>query len=455
MSSLSSNFFQSQPKGSSARTWVRLFPILFFFGYLNLTVFLFALGPWEYPVDSAFRLYLFLALAHIALLLGYLSAAFRNPAGYSGKWTLSRLVKISVVLNLLLLLPTSRFRTGEFIPDVVGGITDPAGAYAQSFMLREGGGGGEPLIEYVRIFLGPLLYMALPLTVFYWDQLSRRMRIGGVVSILGTVMLFISMGTNKAIADTVLLVPCLVFAAYCAGRMKLSRKKILRIGVVSLLAFLLFLAYFGFAVSSRGGSPVTGGYFLAAHARVDEDNFLIRNLPPAPATALIGLDIYLTQGYYALGLSLQEPFVPMYGVGNSTFLYRQAGRIIGNSGIAELPYPVRIEKYGWDAQALWSSIYPWIASDVSFPGTIVVVFLIGRLFAQSWLDTLRGDNPLAVVMFSIFVIMLFYFPANNQMLQSGEGLTAFWGTLILWQRTRARVLAVRTYVRARPAAIQT
>src|SRR6267142_647315 len=139
MSSLSSSLVENQSKQSSTRTWVRLFPILFFFGYLNFTVFLFVLGPWEYPVESAFRLYFFLALAHIALLLGYLSAAFRNPTGYSGKWALSKLAKISIVLNLLLLFPTSRFRTGRFIPDLIGGITDPGGTYAQSLVLREGG----------------------------------------------------------------------------------------------------------------------------------------------------------------------------------------------------------------------------------------------------------------------------------------------------------------------------
>jgi hypothetical protein len=232
--------------------------------------------------------------------------------------------------------------------------------------------------------------------------------------------------------------------------MKLSRKKILRIAAASVAAFLLFIAYFGLTASSREGSVVSAGYFLAAHARVDEDNFLVRNLPSGAATALIGLDIYLTQGYYALSLSLQEPFFPMYGFGNSTFLHRQAARITGDARILELPYPVRIEKYGWDAQGLWSSIYPWIASDVSFPGTILVVFLIGRLFALSWLDTLRGDNPVAVVMFSIFVIVLFYFPANNQMLQSGEGFTAFWGTLILWHRTRGRVLVAHACSRATP-----
>jgi len=81
----------------------------------------------------------------------------------------------------------------------------------------------------------------------------------------------------------------------------------------------------------------------------------------------------------------------------------------------------------------------------------VTVFLIGLGFALCWLDTLRGENPFAVVLFSQFLIMLFYFPANNQLLQSGEVCVAFWVTLLLWSRTRrsrvrsrASVLAIST-----------
>jgi hypothetical protein len=102
------------------------------------------------------------------------------------------------------------------------------------------------------------------------------------------------------------------------------------------------------------------------------------------------------------------------------FLYRQAARLTGNENIMKQPYPVRIEKYGWDAYGLWSSIYPWIASDVSFPGTILIVYLIGRLFALSWL-------------------------------QSGEGFTAFWVTLFLWLRTRHRQDPARQRVLAKSA----
>jgi hypothetical protein len=163
---------------------------------------------------------------------------------------------------------------------------------------------------------------------------------------------------------------------------------------------------------------------------------LLRVLPKGLRTAAVGATSYLTQGYYALYLSLREPFVPMYGVGNSFFLTQQAVKISGHKEIAGMSYPSRIQKYGWDALGRWSSIYPWIASDVSFPGAIVVVFLIGRFFAIAWFDALSSRNPFAYGMVALFAIMLFYFPANNQTSQFGEGFTAFWGILTAWLLTR-------------------
>jgi hypothetical protein len=425
----------TNPEPPHFSKWVRLFPIVFFFGYLTSTVIFFAIGPFEFPVDNPGSLYLFLALAHIALFAGYWRAASGQPQGYFGKWKVSQMLFWSAIVSLLLLLPTSRARTGSVIPDIVNGIVNTGDAYANSVALSMEGG-GLPLVEYLRILLGPLIALLLPLTVFYWKELARTTRIMAVAGMIGTVALFVGMGTNKAIADTVLLVPWMIFAGYKSGKLQLNLRRILTFAVCGGVAFILFLQFFGMAMAGRSGSPAASGYFPAAGATADADNFSIRNLAERPATLVMGLDIYLTSGYYALSLALHEPFVPMYGVGNSMFLYRQAARLTGDDEILKKPYPVRIEKYGWDALGLWSSIYPWIASDVSFPGTILIVYLIGRLFALSWLDTLAGANPFAVVMFSQFLIMLFYFPANNQLLQSGEGFTAFWVTLILWLRTR-------------------
>ena len=415
---------------------VRLLPLILVLVYLNLTVLLFAFGPWPWPVWDGTKLYLFLAGAHLALLLGYWSAVRRAPQGYSGRWTVQQLVFASLIVNLVLLIPTSLSRSGSGVPDIITGLTDPGSAYAQSLALRTE---ETSFIEYVRIILGPLLFLLLPLTVFYWQKLARPLRMGATLGILGFLAISIAIGTNKALADFVLLLPWLVTGSYLAGVLKLNkRQKTFLMGVVA-LAVVFLSAFFAAGQSTRAGSGAISGYFASIDLSADLDSPLLRDLPETMRVGVVGLTGYLTQGYYALYLSLDEPFIPMFGIGNSMFLYRNAAKLTGLDEIEDMPYPARIERrYGWDAYGDWSSIYPWIASDVSFPGTIVVVFLIGRLFALSWLDTLKGANPFAVAIFAEFIIMLFYFPANNQVLQSGETLSGFVVILLLWLRTRRK-----------------
>jgi hypothetical protein len=414
----------------------RLLPIVFFQIYLNFTVFLFAFGPWPWPVDGGFKLYGFLALAHVALLLGYLSAAFREPHGYRGKWTVKQLVTVSLFLNIVLLLPTSAFRSGKAIPDVVGGLADPATVYFKSNATRAEGGS---LVEYVRIILGPLLFLLLPLTIFYWKRLHRIVRILSLISILGFLSIYVAIGTNKALADAVLLLPCMTVASYCAGDFRIARRRIFYLLVTSFALFFLFFLFFSTSNIARVGDEANTGKESLIGISANPDNFLFRELPTKLRIGVTGLIGYITQGYYGLYLSLEEPFVPMFGVGNSMFLYFNAVEITGNEAIQDLPYPVRVEKHStWPAYTKWHSIYPWLASDVSFPGTILVVFFIGRLFAMAWLDTLKGENPYAVAVLAQFVIMLFYFPANNQVLQSGEALFGFYGLLVFWFFTRRK-----------------
>lgn len=415
--------------------WIKLLPIIFFISYLNLTVFLFVFGPWPYPVEDGTYLYIFLCFCHMALLFGYLSAVFKKPRGYHGRLSIQFIVTISLIVNLLLLFPTLRYRTGSFIPDIIGGIKNPGEAYLKALNVE-----GTPLIEYVRISLGPFIFMLMPITVFYWKRIKPTVRALAVFSVLGVVALYIAMGTNKAIADTVLIVPLLLFASRFSQGLNLRRRHKFYLATGCIVAFMFFLIFFTSTQSTRSGSTSSAGYFPTIDMHADYDNFMTRDLPPSAQIGVLGLSAYLTQGYYALYLSLEEPFVPMFGVGNSMFLYRQAARITDMPHIEDLPYPIRIEKYGWDGYGLWSSIYPWIASDVSFPGTILVVFLIGRFFALSWVDTLRGENPFAVAMFALFLIMLFYFPANNQLFQSGESTISFFFIFIAWIITRNKIV---------------
>lgn len=429
----------SRHPGKPSRRWL-LLPIAFFSFYLALTVAVFAFGPWPYPVENPVRLYVFLAAAQVTLLVGYLVGLRVRPTTYYGRWSPKQLVKASVIVNLLLLGPTIAFRTGGAVPDLISAFADPGAAYIASNYLRET---ELPVVEYIRFFLGPILVLLVPLTIFYWKSLTVWLRIGAATCICGISALFVAMGTNKALADFVLVVPAMLIAAAGARTLVISRTA--RVGIVAglVVAAALFIVQFAGTQASRPGSSAKYAYFTAIRTSADLDNFMVRGLPESAQVGVLGLTSYMSQGYYAVDLSLSKPFVPMYGAGNSMFLFRQVARFTGDESWLDAPYPVRIEVDGWSAYGLFSSIYPWIASDVGFPGTIVVVFAIGFFFATSWRETLQGSNPFAVAIFAQFVIMLFYFSANNQLLQSGEGWSAFWMTAVAWWWTRKpRRLAV-------------
>ncbi len=248
------------------------------------------------------------------------------------------------------------------------------------------------------------------------------------------------MGTNKGIGDFIIVAPWLVVASYLSGLLKISwSRRVVAITSI-ILVMVFFLWFFSMGQLTRPGSGAPTGFFShAGGLYADYDNVTIRYLPLEAQSGFIALASYLTQGYFALYLSLDKPFVPMFGVGNSMFLFNNMAKLTENDDIKRMPYPMRVQaEDGWDAYGNWSSIYPWLASDVSFPGTIVVVFLIGYVFALSWLDTLQGTNPFAVAAFTQFLLILAYFCASNICLQTGENLVSFWATMVLWSLTRGK-----------------
>jgi len=416
--------------------WTRRYvPIILIEAYLTITVLFFAFSPWDYTIENAGALYAFLVAVQIALLAGYVSVV-RRAAPPAGVIAVSRRFFIAAtVTQLLLLYPTAAFRTGgEF--SVIGAIMDPGAAYAASRVARDI---NDSPIEYVRLLFGPLLVAPFPLTVYYWGRLSRRLRILGVAAISGHLSIYVATGTNKAIMDAVLLIPWVLLASMWAGISQMRRKHVLGALLALVVAFGAALAFFGQTQQTREGSAAVFGSFSAAGATADYDHPLMRGLPFEGQVVMLGLNSYVTQGYYALSLAITEPFEPMWGVGNSMFLTRQAVRLTGDESIEERSYPAKIEKYGWDRYLLWSSLYAWLASDVSWIGVVALMFLVGRLFAAAWLGSLGGGNPFAPVMLWMVVMVLLYAPANNQALQSGEGFTAFFGTLLAWALTRAKV----------------
>jgi len=75
-----------------------------------------------------------------------------------------------------------------------------------------------------------------------------------------------------------------------------------------------------------------------------------------------------------------------------------------------------LENYGIDSHVNWHTIYVWLANDFTFIGVPIIIYLIGLMFARTWCDSVKGDNDTAIPLFTLFLVMVFYFFANNQVL---------------------------------------
>jgi hypothetical protein len=67
------------------------------------------------------------------------------------------------------------------------------------------------------------------------------------------------------------------------------------------------------------------------------------------------------------------------------------------------------------------------------------MLLIGGLFGASWRDAVFGRNDCAVIVFTIFLIMMGYLPANNQVTLVPDHLFALLAWTFVWRYTRRPV----------------
>ena len=461
------------PVSRGLSTFARLAPVVIATVYLSATVLLLASGLWPWPIHQPFRLYGYLVLANVLLVAGYVTAAFRAPRVYGARWSHESVFWACATVTVLVLPLTSYARTGSWYPDAVAGLRDPGSAYNQTLNLRA----SAELIEYVRIVLAVPLTLLLPLTVYTWTGMSTLTRVAAVTGIGGYLAVYVAMGTNKVLADVAVVVCILGIAAAIAGGAAITRRAALRLAVIGAVVMAMMLTFFSVGQFTREGGLAVARTVDTTHinwsspARPPEaqqrevlargaaynsyrrgqqdprsglvtarlDHWLVQNLPSSVGSSIIALAGYLTQGYYGLSLAMEEPYVPTYGLGSSHFLVRNGARLLGAPEFHDRPYPMRVETHrGWDAYGVWSSFYAWAASDLTFPGVLVAMLLVGRLLALTWLDTLEGSNPFAIGSFALAFLMVIYLPANNQIFGSGEAAVGFVGLITLWLFTRRR-----------------
>lgn len=413
----------------------RLLPILLVQGYLWLTLGLYAFSPWHWPMRDPARLYGFVIGCHLAMLAGYLCFAHRTPKSSPHADKPTKLVKMAIWASVLVLPITSYARTGRWVPDILGSLANPGQAYyeAHEFVANYTNGGA-----YLRILISPLLMVLFPLSVYYWAKFSKGVKWGVVSCAMAVVLMSLSTGQRRDIADFLVSLPLILVASHWANvtRVKPATRRLLMLGILAMFA--AFLAYFAYSHISRVGADTASHAVNPATLEPpDRDNPILEAVPEDFQPGFLAFANYLTTGYYGLSLSLDREHEPMYGFGHSIFLTRNFGRFTNDDTFEQrsLPYIIS-EKDGFKYTVYWCTAYPYFINDLGAFGTIAMMFAVGALFSLSWIDMLSGRSPYAVAMFGLLALLIFYLPATNRMLQDGEGVAAFYIWLFTYLRGR-------------------
>ncbi|NML47776.1 hypothetical protein HHL11_28770 [Ramlibacter sp. G-1-2-2] len=424
--------------------WVRwrwLLPLLFFQAYLGLTVLLFFAGPWPWEPNDPWELFAYLVASQAVIAVGYVAswprvgALAESPT--DADWVDERavgFVRIAIITTLVILVPTSLSRTGHLLPNAVEGVLN-AGAVYNANIARLEKGNPFVVVEYLRMLVSPLLVGLLPLTVVYWSRLSCKLKLGALLGIFFHLSLYLATGTNKGIADFAVTLPWLILLGVSIGTLRLpvsGRTIALALGAL----FVAFLAFFGAGQTQREGGVGEEGVFNTGFSIIEadrSDKSLSSRMGESQRIVYESLARYVGQGYYALSMTMDIPHASTLGFGNSMFLARNADAIFGTDYFTAGSLPGLLEEQtGWSMQGLWHSIYPWLASDFGFAGALVALGLFAYLLGRSWGSALLHGGHWPVIMVYLLLVLFFYIPANNQILQTAETCVAFFIALGGW-----------------------
>ncbi|MBQ1030900.1 hypothetical protein ABZ388_29655 [Micromonospora parva] len=417
----------------SLRAWL---PLLLAGGWMLGTFGLFWTGALAQEVPNRGVLWLFVLSATGAFAVGYVAQLFRGNSAPRARTTRStdilrarRLVLAGgiyyMVFGVALLLEYGATGPGS----IIASLQDPAGAYLNKFTVyqqQEDAGRTNPVIQVLTL-LGVLGTALVPLLVVYWRRLSSGLRLVGLAGIGVYSVFFLYIGTLKGLGDFVLMIAAGLLIASSRNPDRIAQRQKRRRATV--LVAVVVVLFCGYMMSNQADRVDQFG----TQDRVRANPTVERIAGEQVATGLAALVIYPTHGYLGLAYNLETPFTWSHGLGSTPAITSYASQYLGIDADQYPAYPVRTEyRTGWPAGMYWATIYPWLASDLTFPGTVLFMALLGWFFARLWREVNLSGGILPILIFVQMCLLVAYIPANNQLGMSRPALIGVVTLLFLY-----------------------
>lgn len=441
-------------------------PVVLAVGYFTASALLFFFGPIDWPQVNKVQLAGFLVFAFAAIFIGWIVGSrlkTRDSINLSGLWVMAA---AGALANIILLFPAAYVYTGSMPWDFFRALGDQSAAYEQMQRVLAEGMPFRGAVAGLRALAGPATVVLPALSILLWGRMGSRLRMLVVAGLLATFFFSVYRGTDKETFDIAILQGAslaVVLARYVSKTRSVSYFRIA--GALTILVLIVGMLLnslidkkaqrLGFNADAtveqalradRNGRPeglqtkvpVTafciGGYICTetvnagASAREVQSSFAV-----SMVTA------YVAQGYYGLGLALQQPFQSMFGFGHSGILTRLYMAVSHDDEFLDRAITTRLGERGWDARYQWSTAYTWLANDIGVWGAGILVGLIACIWGLSWKDAIYGRNDAAAIVFCLLSWFFVYLPASNQIMQTADGYLALLVWLGLWLLSRLGV----------------
>lgn len=416
---------------------IYLRPIKVAMAYSIATIILYEFGPYEYPSINKLELYFFLIFAHIMMYAGFKSGinkSCRQNLCDLPVFPIDKFLNFLFFISFISFIPRFVIFTGFYdggISALVNGARLFFSSAQELYIAKQSLANVTGIWKYINYFdvLTSALYWAyLPLSVLFWRRIRGFRRFGTVLIWIFYFLQYITTGTNVGLFNGIVTISVIyVIKKFASGKYRGYSNKIRRLVVVCVAVVLLF-SIFSTTMSSRIGDRYktfesVGNYSCS----YDENSILNRITPQVLHPTVAYFARYLGLPYNALAMSFSVPFRSTYGFGHSMFLLDN-----GPKGIEDRTYQMELERrFNYDHYSNWHTMYLWFANDVSIWLVPILLFFLFAYFGKSWRLFLETGNLFSFLTFMLFVNMMVFISANNQVFQDYHTMFAFWLFLFL------------------------
>ena len=412
---------------------VKIFPIKFFMLYFVSTFIIFLVSDAASEILNFYDLLFYVTSFYSFLFLGYWLGVKSKKIARKDLYSLS-LQKKMIVLGAIYFIAWGVNLIVDFgatdFSQVLRTLISPGEAYQNKFDIFEGRelSGQVNRITQILLLLSFVSSIFIILLVLNWRRISFNLKIFSIFSILIYVVSYLFIGTQKGVGDVIIYFLVGVFLLLANGY-KVSAKK--KFFIITLI-FVIFSSMFVYMVINQGSRATVFGQNSNVLFKDIHNTAISKYFNEEVAFGFYNTISYPSHGYLGLSYNLQQNFEFSSGAGLSPAYESYRAQYFGGTGNLPMTYPFRTEvATGWPAGMYWATAFPWFASDLTFPGTIIFMFIVGFIFARTWIRAISQKDILAYALLGQIFIMMFYLPANNQVFMQRQGFLIIFSIIIL------------------------